>query len=221
MKKHIYVSVSTDPISSYQEILDYSKEMEGKADFLHCDVMDGLFVGKETFDYSLIGNINMHTVLPLDVHLMVDEPLKVIPKYIKAGANIITIHYEAFKNKEEIPQAIELIKSHKALAGLSFKPGTPFKEIKQFCFGVDVLLVMTVEPGKSGQKFITESYKKIKEIDAFRLSNDLNFKIEVDGGVGKDNAKMLTQFGVDVLVSGSYVYNSKNRLAAIEELRGG
>lgn len=220
MKKNIYVAVSTDPIKGYQEICDYAKFMENKADFLHCDVMDGVFVEKETYDYSLIKNLNMHTVLPLDVHLMVSEPLDVIDKYIKAGANIITVHYEAFKDKNMLSKAIEFIKSKKTLAGLSFKPTTPFKEIKQFCYNIDVLLVMAVHPGKSGQRFINDTYKKLKEIDLFRHENNYNFKVEVDGGVNKDNAKMLIQFGADVLVSGNYVYNSKDKKQAINEIRG-
>lgn len=220
MKKYIYVAVSTDPIKGYQEICDYAKLMENKADFLHCDVMDGVFVEKETYDYSLIKNLNMHTVLPLDVHLMVSEPLEVIDKYIKAGANIVTIHYEAFKDKNMLSKAIELIKSKKTLVGLSFRPETPFKEVKQFCYNIDVLVVMSVNPGKSGQRFINDTYKKLKEIDLFRHENNYNFKIEVDGGVNKDNAKMLVQFGADVLVSGNYVYNSKDKGLAISEIRG-
>ena len=220
MKKNVYVSVSTDPISSYQEIIEYAKRMQTCADFLHCDIMDGNFVEKMTYDHALVKNINANSLIPLDVHLMVSEPFEEVKKYIDAGANILTIHFEAFEDKQKIVESIDLIKKEGALAGISLKPETPFKDIKPYCFGVDLILVMSVEPGASGQKFLKNTYKKIKEIDDFRKENNLNFKIEVDGGVNKENAKLLCDFGVDILVSGSFVYKAQDRETAIKELRG-
>ena len=214
-----YVAVSTDPIKSYEEIVEYAKEMQDKADLLHCDVMDGKFVQSKTYDWAMVENLNQNTALMLDVHLMVDEPLQSIENYIKAGANIVTLHYEAFKKKEDLVKAINLVKSMKTLVGLSIKPETSFKEIRLFCYNIDVLLVMSVEPGKSGQKFLNNTFEKIKEIAKFRHDNNLNFKIEVDGGVNGDNAKQLREAGVDILVSGSYVFGATDRKKAIESLK--
>lgn len=219
MKKNIYVSVSTDPVGGYQEILDYAKEIQGYADYLHCDVMDGNFVQKFTYDENLIKNINNISLIMLDVHLMVSEPLNYIEKYIDAGANMVTVHYEAFSNKQDVVRAIKLIKRKGALAGLSIKPSTTFKEIKPYAYDLDLLLIMSVEPGASGQKFIPETIEKIKTINAFREENSLSFKISVDGGVNKEIAKKLIDCGVDVLVSGNYVYKSTDKEQAINELK--
>lgn len=220
MKKNIYVSVSTDPVGGYQEILDYAREVQNYADFLHCDVMDGNFVHKFTYDENLIKNINNVSLIMLDVHLMVSEPLQYIEKYIDVGANMITVHYEAFANKQDVVRAIKLIKRKGGLAGLSIKPETPFKEIKPYAFDLDLLLIMSVEPGASGQKFITSTYDKIKEINKFREENSLSFKISVDGGVNSENAKQLVDCGADILVSGNFVYKSQDRAQAVKELKG-
>ena len=219
MKKNVYVSVSTDPARGYQEIIDYAKEMQTVADFLHCDVMDGEFVKKFTFDENLVKNINSSSLIMLDVHLMVSEPLPLIQKYIDAGANFITVHYEAFKNKEDLVKTIKLLKSKGILAGIALNPDTPFKTVKPYCYDVDLILVMSVVPGESGQKFIFETYEKIKQINKFRQENSLSFKISVDGGVNIENAKILTQYGADILVSGSYVYKAVDRKKAIKELK--
>ena len=219
MKKKIDVSVSTDPIKSIQEIIDYARFMQDKADMLHCDIMDGKFVEKQNFDQDLVKNINDSSLIMLDVHLMVDEPKDLIKDYIEAGANIITVHYEAFKDKRDIINSLNLIKSKGCLCGLSFKPKTQVCEIKNFLFNVDVVLVMSVEPGASGQKLQTDVYKKIAQLNEFRLENKLNFKIEVDGGVNEQNCKLLSEFGADILVSGSFVYNSNDKLGAIKKLK--
>ena len=219
MKKSVYVSVSTDPVPGYQEIIDYARQMQGVADFLHCDVMDGEFVRKFTYDENLIKNINSASAIMLDVHLMMNEPLDKVQKYIDAGANFITVHYEAFKDKNDLVKAIKLIKSKGALAGISFKPGTPFKEIKPYVYDIDLILVMTVEPGASGQKFMPEMIDKIRQINEFRQANSLNFKISVDGGVSLENAKKLVENGVDILVSGSCVYKSADKKQAIKDLK--
>ena len=220
MKKNVYVAVSTDPVPGYQEIIDYAKEMQSVADFLHCDVMDGQFVSKFTYDETLIKNINSESLIMLDVHLMTQEPLEKIQAYIDAGANFLTVHYEAFKNKKDLVETLQYIKSKGALAGISFKPGTLFKHVKPYCFDVDIILVMSVEPGASGQRFIFNTYEKIKEINKFREDNSLSFKIAVDGGVSPENSKILVDYGVDVLVSGSFVYKSSDRKKAIKDLKG-
>lgn len=219
MKRNIDVSVSTDPISDYQNIIEYAKEMQGIADFLHCDVMNTNFVQKNNFDYSLINSINRNSIIMLDVHLMVDEPVDDIPKYIQAGANILTVHYEAFDDKELLVNSLKFIQENNTLAGISLKPSTPFKEIRSFVFNCDVVLVMGVEPGASGQSLIEETFDKVREIAKFRQDNNLRFKIEFDGGVNPQTAKKLIECGVDILVSGSYVYKSENRAKAVATLK--
>lgn len=215
MKKNIYISASTDPIKDTQSVVEYAKLLQGKADFLHCDIMDGEFVKAKTYNYDIVKSINQHSLIMLDVHLMVKNPGEVYQNYIDAGANILTVHYEAVENKEKLVEILKQIKQSDVLAGLSIKPQTTFKQIKTFLFDVDVLLVMSVEPGMSGQKFMPEVLEKIKEIDAFRKNNNLHFKIEVDGGVNEQNSPLLIENGVDILVSGSYIYNSKDKEKAI------
>lgn len=219
MKKNVYVSVSTDPIKEYQKITEYVKEMQGVADFIHCDIMDGEFVPCKTYDHTLVQGLNNKSLTMLDVHLMITEPEEYYVDYINAGANIVTVHYEAFKDKELLTNVIKDIQFRRALAGLSIKPATTFKEIKMFLYDVDVVLVMSVEPGASGQKFMPETIEKIKQLDKFREDNNLNFKIEVDGGVNDQNAKTLVEAGVDILVSGNYIYTSPDKKKAIETLR--
>ncbi len=220
MKKNVYISVSTLPINDYQEIIEFARDVQGKADLLHCDVMDGKFVPRTTYSANVIDNINQNSLNMLDVHLMVEEPYDKLESYIKAGANILTLHYEAFEDKEELHKALAFIRKNNTLVGLSFKPCTPFKDIKMFCYDIDVLLIMSVEPGAGGQKMLPNTYSKIKTIAAFRDANDLNFKIEVDGGVNEDNAKSLIEAGADMLVSGNYVFKSQDREKAINTLRG-
>lgn len=219
MKRKVDIAVSTDPISDYQNIIEYAKQMQGYAEFLHCDIMNENFVQKNTYDYNLLKNINRNSLIMLDVHLMVNEPTADIPKYIESGANIVTVHYEAFDNKEDLVNVIDFIKQNHTLAGLALKPGTPFKDIRSFVYNCDIVLVMGVEPGASGQTTIPETIEKVKEIAEFRQANNLRFKIEFDGGVNVDNAQTLIENGVDILVSGSYVFKSVDRVKAIESLR--
>ncbi len=220
MKKRVDISVSTDPIEDFQNIIEYAHSLQGVADFLHCDIMNENFVPKTTFDYGLVKNINRNSLIMLDVHLMVNEPADDIQKYIDAGANILTMHYEAFEDKETLVSAMEYIKERHTLVGIAINPSTPFKEVRSFAFGCDVVLVMGVEPGASGQIMQKEIIEKVREINEFKQSNNLKFKIEFDGGVNGENAKELIDAGVDILVSGSYVHNAKNREQAIAVLRG-
>ena len=220
MKRNIYVSVSTDPIKEYQKIVEYAQSMQGKADFLHCDIMDGVFVEKKTYDHTLVKNISQNSLIMLDVHLMCKEPLEIVEDYLKAGSHIITLHYEAFKNKNDIMLAYKKIKKAGALAGVSVSPSTDVKEIKTILHNFDVVLVMSVVPGKSGQEFMPIALDKIRELDRIRKENDYRYKIEVDGGLNDQNVNLVIDAGADMIVSGSYVYNSQNRETAINSLRG-
>lgn len=220
MKKIVDVAVSTDPIQDFQNIVEYAKEMQGVADFLHCDVMNENFVKKNTFDYNVVKTINSASAIMLDCHLMVDEPANSVSKYIDAGANIVTVHYEAFYDKNTLANVLKYIRSRNTLAGISLKPATPFKEIRAFAYNADVVLVMGVEPGASYQETSEETYRKVAEINKFKKDNNLNFKIEFDGGVNEKNAQKLRDLGVDILVSGSYVYTAKDREEAVRFLKG-
>lgn len=219
MRKSVDISVSTDPLSDFQSIIDYAKLLQGKADMLHCDVMDGKFVEKQTFDYSLIKSINASSLIMLDVHLMTAEPEATLEKYINAGANILTVHYEAFSNKAQLIKAMQLIKSKNCLAGLSFKPETTVKEISNFLYYADIVLVMGVQPGASGQSMLPQTFDKVKSLANFRQANKLTFKIEVDGGVNEQNTKLLSEMGADILVSGSYVFKAEDKEKAIKKLK--
>lgn len=220
MKNIVDVAVSTDPIQDFQNIVEYAKEMQGVADFLHCDIMNENFVKKNTFDYNVVKTINSASAIMLDCHLMVDEPANSVSKYIDAGANIVTVHYEAFYDKNTLANVLKYIRSRNTLAGISLKPATPFKEIRAFAYNADVVLVMGVEPGASYQETSEETYRKVAEINKFKKDNNLNFKIEFDGGVNEKNAQKLRDLGVDILVSGSYVYTAKNREEAVRFLKG-
>lgn len=220
MRKNVAICASTDPLGDVDDIISYAKSLTPSIDFIHCDIMDGEFVDRRTHDEGMVESLNKNCLAMLDVHLMVKEPAGEIEKYIKAGANILTVHYEAFKDKETLFKTLKEIRKNSVLCGLSFKPSTPFSEIKMFCYDIDVLLVMSVEPGLSGQKFLPDTIERIKNIDRFRQANDLKFKIEVDGGVNSENAPELINAGVDMLVSGNYIFRSHDREKAIAQLRG-
>lgn len=220
MRKNVSICVSTDPISSIEDLIDYAKSLSRSADFIHCDIMDGKFVPRKTHDQNMVESLNANCLSMLDVHLMVNEPSHKVDDYINAGANILTVHYEAFADKEELARTLKHIKKRDVLCGLSFNPSTPFKDVKMFCYDIDVLLVMSVEPGLSGQKLMSETFSRIKTIENFRATNDLNFKIEVDGGVNDENAQALINAGADMLVSGSFIFKAHDREKAIKTLRG-
>lgn len=189
------------------------KTIEGFADMLHIDVMDGHFVDNISLGPVVTEKIN--TKLPLDVHLMIDAPAKYIEKFAKINPEIITFHFEAAKNPKKI---IDLIKKHSKV-GISIKPETELDKIKNFIEHVDMVLIMTVEPGFGGQKFISDMIPRIKELRQFIKNNNLNVDIQVDGGINKETAKLALDAGANILVAGSYIFNAGNREEAINSLR--
>lgn len=190
---------------------------EAGADWLHIDVMDGRFVPNITIGIPVVKAIRKVTKMPLDVHLMIVEPLKYVNDFADAGADIITAHVEACGN--DALKTIETIKQKNVKAGISIKPNTPVKEIENLLDKVDMVLVMTVEPGFGGQSFIGGCLDKVREIKAIAEKRNLDFHIQVDGGVNAETAKLCVAAGVDVLVAGSYVYCAKDVKAAISSLR--
>ena len=157
--------------------------------------------------------------MPLDCHLMVKDARFYALECCKAGANIVTVHYEVFNNNKSLLKLIKQIKKHKVLCGVSIKPSTDVNCIKDILPYLDVVLVMSVEPGKSGQKYILNSNEKISYLKQLREENKLNFLIEVDGGINADTCVNAVESGADILVSGSYIYSSDNFNKAIQTLR--
>ena len=183
------------------------------ADWIHVDVMDGHFVPNITIGAPVVKSIRKVTSLPLDVHLMIETPEKYIKDFANAGADIITIHYEACANN--INELINLIKSFGKKVGISIKPKTPASVLTPYINNIDLILIMTVEPGFGGQKFMPDCAEKITEIKQIAPKQVI---IEVDGGINKETAKYCILRGANALVAGSYIYGSDNYKKAIESL---
>ena len=196
--------------ADFEKINEEIAEIEEFAEMIHLDAMDGKFVPTTTFGPEFVSIIK--TKLPLDCHLMIEHPENEIDKYAKAGASIITFHFEAAENPKEL---IDKIHSLNCKAGLSIKPETPVSEIKSLLDSLDLVLVMGVEPGKGGQKFMESCISKIKELR--ELKPDLD--IEVDGGINKETLKTAKTAGANVFVVGSAIFDSEDRKAAILEIR--
>ena len=183
------------------------------AEWLHIDVMDGHFVPNITIGVPVVKSLRKVTDLVLDVHLMIENPEKYIEPFAKAGADIITFHYEATKSVEEL---IKNIQSYGIKAGISIKPNTPAETIFPFLETVDMILVMTVEPGFGGQGFIHECASKIPLI---KEKAPENLIIQVDGGINNVTSKICTSLGANSLVAGSYIFGSKDINTAVKSLR--
>lgn len=184
------------------------------ADWLHLDVMDGHFVPNITIGIPVVEAIDKITDLPLDVHLMIDNPEKYIERFAKAGADVITFHYEAVG--ERTLDVLNLIKSFGVKAGLSIKPDTNPEDIKEYIPYADLILVMTVEPGFGGQKFIDKCADKLRYIKSIQSKDKY---LQVDGGINAETGKLCRSLGANSLVAGNYVFKSADIKSAIESLR--
>ena len=196
-----------------EEIKDVEK---GGADYIHVDVMDGRFVPNITIGPLIVESIRPLTQLPLDVHLMIEEPDRYIEAFAKAGADIITVHQEACPH---LHRTLQLIKSHGVKAGVVVNPATPAELLKPILEEIDLVLVMTVNPGFGGQSFISSMVPKILQISEWRKQMGLSFEIEVDGGIKQETAALCTEAGANVLVAGSAVFNQEDRKKAIEQIK--
>lgn len=199
--------------------VEIKKVEDGGAEFLHFDVMDGHFVENISFGVPILKSIHNIHKMENDVHLMISDPIKYIPEFAKAGADIITVHFECFSSDEEVYQAIDLIHSFKKKVGISIKPKTPAEAIFKFLPSIDLVLVMTVEPGFAGQEFMVDMLPKILRLRHEIDFNGLKTLIEVDGGIDIDTAKMAAEFGADVLVAGTYLFGHPDTEFRVEMLR--
>ncbi|MCU0606883.1 MAG: ribulose-phosphate 3-epimerase [Candidatus Edwardsbacteria bacterium] len=189
----------------------------GGADLLHLDVMDGQFVPNLTFGPLLIDAVNRLSDLPLDVHLMIRDPLALARRFVQAGADYLTVHCETVADPEG---ALAAIKALGARAGLSLNPGTPLQAVLPAAGAADLVLVMSVNPGFGGQAFIESALDKVRELRKLKDGGKTNALISIDGGINRRTAALAAAAGADILVAGSAVFGSADRAAEIAALRG-
>jgi len=189
---------------------------KSNADWIHLDIMDGVFVPNITFGFPIIKQIKKIANKPLDVHLMIVQPERYLKEFKEVGADILTIHYEA---SVHLHRSLEAIKSLGMKAGVSLNPHSPVSLLNNVIENADLVLLMSVNPGFGGQKFISEIYQKIKETKELILKKNSTCLIEIDGGVDCSNAEKLYKAGADILVAGNAVFSSKSPIQTINEIR--
>ena len=207
-------SLLTADFGRLYEVIELINKSE--ADWFHIDVMDGVFVPNISFGFPVIESIKKLAEKPLDVHLMIVDPDKYIDTFKKAGADILTVHYEACTH---LHSTLQKIKSAGMKAGVSLNPHTPVHLLEEIITEADMILIMSVNPGFGAQEFIEHSYEKIKKLKKMIFSTKSDTLIEVDGGVGINNAKNLIEAGVDVLVAGNSILSSENPIETIHKLK--
>jgi ribulose-phosphate 3-epimerase len=202
--------------ADFSRLLEEAKEMEAYgAQFLHIDVMDGHFVPNITIGPMVYKNLKKQVDLILDVHLMISDPKFYAPRFIEAGADYLTFHYEAVKDVKDL---IIYLKEENVKVGISIKPGTDVRVLDPYLSLLDLILVMSVEPGFGGQTFLENALDKISYLKEQKAKKGYRYLIEVDGGINLETAKLCKAAGVDILVAGSYIFGSKDRKKVVSEL---
>lgn len=194
---------------------DIDKSINSGCEYIHFDVMDGVFVNNISYGIPVLKSVRKCTDLVLDVHLMIIEPLKYVKDFSDSGADIITFHYES---NSDVATTIKAIRKCGVKVGMSIKPGTSAEEVLPYLNDLDMVLVMTVEPGFGGQGFIESTLDKIKTIRKYIDDNNLDTDIEVDGGINAETAVKVKQAGANILVAGSYLFNAENMSTAVKSL---
>lgn len=206
--------LSADFLNLKQEMIELER---AGVDALHFDVMDGQFVPNISIGFPILEAVRSATSLPIDVHLMINNPEQYIDTFIDKGANKLSVHYEATPH---IHRIVQRIKNRGVEAGVVINPGTPISALDTLLDEVDYVLIMSVNPGFGGQKFIPSSLRKIAQLKEQRNQRELDFKIEVDGGVNAETATQVIEAGADWLVAGSYLFNQQNYQQATQILKG-
>ena len=217
----VEVSTSILSVKKGEESATFFELEAAKTDYFHIDVMDGKFVEKDTYKKMLeyASYIKRISSLPLDVHLMVKDVKKSIDEFLSVEPNIITFHYEACKDKEEVYELIKYIKENNCKVGISIKPNTDIEEIYEFLPYIHMCLVMTVEPGKGGQTLITDMIKKIEKLKKYIDDNNIEIDIEADGGINLKTAPLIKKAGSNILVSGTAILMANDFKTIIDELK--
>ena len=217
----VEISTSILSVKKGEESKTFFALEKAKTDYFHIDVMDGKFVEKDTYQKMLeyASYIKRISNLPLDIHLMVEDINTAIDDFASVEPNIITFHYEACKNNEEVMEVIKKIKNNNCKVGISVKPETDIKEIYEFLPYVHMCLVMTVEPGKGGQTLLTDMVNKIAELKEYIQKNNLEVDIEADGGINLTTAEAVKKAGANILVSGTAILMAKDYKVIIDDVR--
>ena len=187
-------------------------------DYLHIDVMDGMFVPNISFGADVMKSLKDHTTVPYDVHLMILDPDRYIEKFVTDNTEFITVHYEAC---DDLKHTLDYILSLGVKAGVSVKPKTAPEVLDEYLDDIDLILVMSVEPGFGGQKFMPDSLEKIRYYSALKEEKGYSYVIEIDGGVGAGNADIVREAGTELIVAGSAVFGAKDRAEAVSAIKGG
>ena len=189
---------------------------KSEADWFHIDIMDGVFVPNISFGFPVVEAIKKYAAKPMDVHLMIVDPDRYITKFKNAGADILTVHYEACTH---LHRTIQAIKAEGMKAGVALNPHTSVNLLKDIIQDLDLVCIMSVNPGFGGQKFIRNTFNKVKELKAIIVETNASTLIEIDGGVGTANAKLLVDCGADVLVAGSSVFKADDPIKTVAQLK--
>ena len=217
----VEVSTSILSVKKGEESATFFELEAAKTDYFHIDVMDGKFVEKNTYEKMLesASYIKRISNLPLDIHLMVEDVKEAISDFIAVEPNIITFHYEACKDKQEVYDLIKYIKENNCKVGIAVKPNTKVEEIFEFLPYIHMCLIMTVEPGKGGQTLITDMVEKIEKLKEYVDNNNIEIDIEADGGINLKTAPIIKEAGANILVSGTAIVMAKDFKPIIEELK--